>query len=409
MKRALQLASVIVPVLFVFAASAPGAGDWPQWRGADRNGKAQFKAPAEWPGKITQKWKMAVGEGDSTPALADGKLYVFSREGGDEVTRCLDADSGKELWRDKYQTAAATGPAGRHPGPRSSPAVSNGKVITYGVRGVLSCLDAASGKVLWRKQSEPNGWPQFFTASSPLIADDLCIAQVGGKNDGSVEALDLGTGTQKWKWTGDGTAYGSPIVINVGGAKAIIAETDKRIVAIGLADGKLLWEKPYAGKGMGGQNTATPIFNDQILYYSGSGRGTTAAKLEKNGDAITATELWSNTDNSIQYNSPVLKHGFIYGLSDRNVLFCINAKDGKTAWHAPTAGMRGFGSVVDGGSVLLALTPAENLIVFEASDKAFKQLASYKVADSEIYASPVVAGNQVFVKDKDSVTLWTIQ
>jgi outer membrane protein assembly factor BamB len=119
------------------------AQDWPQWRGPNRDGKVTgFAAPQAWPGTLTQKWKTAVGSGDATPALVGDKLYVFARQDGEEVTLCLDAGSGKELWQDKYTAQAVTGAASRHPGPRSSPAVGDGKVVTLGVGGVFSCLDA---------------------------------------------------------------------------------------------------------------------------------------------------------------------------------------------------------------------------------------------------------------------------
>jgi outer membrane protein assembly factor BamB len=163
-----------------------------------------------------------------------------------------------------------------------------------------------------------------------------------------------------------------------------------------------------------GYNAATPMVEGQTVIYSGSGRGTTAVKIEKEGDALAAKELWSNKENSVQFNTPVLKNGLLLGISADNKLFCINAKDGKTAWTASApapAGRRqsGYGSIVDAGPVLFALTPAAQLIVFEPSDKEFKQLASYKVADSETHAYPVVACNRIFVKDSDSLILWTIE
>ena len=261
-------------------------------------------------------------------------------------------------------------------GPRSSPAVADGKVFTYGVRGTLSCFDATSGKLLWRKQGASEEWPMFFTSCSPLVAEGVCIAQLGGQEDGAIVALNPATGTEKWKWTGDGSAYASPIAGTISGTKVIVAQTDKHLVVVSFADGKLLWETPFAGSGMGGMNSATPILDGDALIYSGTGRGTKAVKLEKKGDGMSATELWTNRDNSIQYNSPVLKNGLIFGLSNRDTLFCINEKDGKTAWSSPIKGKRGFGSIVDVGSALLVLTPASNLVAFEASDKEFIQLAS---------------------------------
>ncbi len=404
---------------------AAAAADWPQWRGPDRTGRAaDFTPPKAWPKELTKKWKVPVGNGDATPALVGDRLYVFTFEGGNEITRCLDAVSGKELWQDKYPTQGATRPAaGPHEGPRASPTVADGKVVTYGVRGVLSCLDAGSGKVVWRKDDFKGFWPQFYTSSSPIIADGLVVAQLGGqeggkgmgkgpkgKEAGGVVAYDLATGQEKWRWTGAPAAYASPVVLTVGGTKVVVAETDKSVVALGLADGKLLWETPYVVTGRMGYNAATPTpaADGQTVIIAGSGRGVKAVRLEKQGDKLAAQELWHNEDNSVQFNTPVVKDGLVYGLSLSNVLFCID-KSGKTAWTAPLKGGRGFGSIVDAGPVLMVLTPARQLTVFEPGDKEFKQVASYTVADSDTYAYPVVAGNRIFVKDNDSVTLWTIE
>src|SRR5881628_3585161 len=121
------------------------AADWPQWRGANRDAKAaDFKAPKTWPKELTQKWKVTVGDGVATPALVGERLYVFSREAGNEVIRCLNAADGKEIWQDKYESLGASGAASSFSGPRSSPAMAQGKVVTVGVRGVISCLDAAN-------------------------------------------------------------------------------------------------------------------------------------------------------------------------------------------------------------------------------------------------------------------------
>ena len=130
-----------------------------------------------------QKWKTTVGAGDAAPALVGDKLYVFSRQGEEEVTSCLDAGSGKELWKDKYAAQVVSGAAARHPEPRSSPAVAEGKVVTLGVGGVLSCVDAATGKVVWRKDPFPKVVPMFYTSMSPIVVDGLAIAHLGGQGN----------------------------------------------------------------------------------------------------------------------------------------------------------------------------------------------------------------------------------
>src|SRR5262249_4545359 len=126
-----------------FVAGAE-AQDWPQWRGVNRDAKVTgLKARGSWPKELTQKWKVVIGDGVATPALVGDKLFAFSRQDSNEVVRCLNAASGQELWQDQYATEPATGPAGSHPGPRASPTVAGKRVITLGVRNVLSCYDLA--------------------------------------------------------------------------------------------------------------------------------------------------------------------------------------------------------------------------------------------------------------------------
>ena len=180
MRNASPRTAVWVGCVMLLSVNGAVAQDWPQWRGPNREAKASgFQVPATWPKDLTEKWKVAVGGGDATPALVGDKLFVFTRQGADEVLRCLDAANGKEIWQDKYESQPATAPAGGpHAGPRSSPAVADGKVVTLGVRGLLSCYDAATGKKLWRKD-EIQGWPRFFASSSPIVVDGLCIAAAG--------------------------------------------------------------------------------------------------------------------------------------------------------------------------------------------------------------------------------------
>jgi outer membrane protein assembly factor BamB len=404
------LISMTVGILILISATCIFAQDWPQWRGTNRDAKVTgFVMSEKLPMELTQAWKITVGTGDATPALVGDKLYVFARQADNEITLCLNASDGKELWRNQYTAPAVSGAASRHPGPRSSPAVINGKIVTIGVSGTLSCLDTADGKVLWRKDPFPGIVPKFFTSTSPMIIDGVCIAHLGVAGNGAIIAYDLNTGNEKWRWAGEGPEYSSPVLLVIDNMKQIVAMAEKSIVGIGAIDGKLLWQIPFVPQGRS-YNAATPIVDGQNVIFTGASRGTSAVKIEKQGDGFVTKELWSNKDVSVQFNTPVLKDGLLFGLTDKDFLFCINANTGQTAWiDTVKRGNGGFAAILDAGSVILALSSNSELTVYKPGDKEYAELARIKVADTPTYAYPVIAGNKIYVRDGDALAMWTIK
>ena len=410
MKNSNLLISMIIPTLALSSISGLFAQDWSQWRGADRDGVvANFIAPEIWPEELSLKWNVNVGAGDATPALIGDKLYVFTRQNENEVVLCLDKDNGKELWRDEYEAQAVTGAAARHPGPRSSPVVADGKIVTLGVAGILSCLDAATGKVVWRKDPFPGVVPMFFTAMSPMIANSMCIAQLGGVENGAIISYDMNTGDENWRWSEEGPDYASPVLLTVAGTKQIVTLTEKSIVGIDLIDGKLLWNLPFPPQRRA-YNAATPIVDEQTVIYTGAGRGTKAVKIEKQGDEYVAKELWSNDGVAVQFNTPVLKNDLLFGYSNMGNLFCLNAKNGETAWVDTVKHDRGgFAAMLDAGQVILALPSSAELIVIEPVDDKYTEKARIKIAETPTYAHPVISGNKIYIKDEETLTLWMME
>jgi outer membrane protein assembly factor BamB len=403
-------------VLGILLLSAGGAlaQDWPQWRGPNRDNKVVgFVAPKSWPKELTKKWTAPVGVGEASPVLLGDKVFTFGRIDGNEVAICLDAATGKEVWKEKYPAAALTNAAAPFPGPRSTPAASDGKVCTLGVHGIITCRNAATGKELWRKETKE---PKFATSSSPIIADGMCI--VYGKD---LTAYDLATGAVKWQWKDGGTPYGSPVFMTVDGVKQVVTPFDGGLVGVSAADGKFLWKvtSPVSGYA---NSYSTPVVEGATLVYSfstpvpkkaggkgGGGGSMIALKIEKKGDAFTTTELWKKSFAPIGYVTPTLKDGLLYGVSSGLTFFCLDAKTGEQLW-ADSAKRGVCGSILDAGAVMLSLTSDSKLVAFEPSGTAYKQVAQYTVSNEETWGVPIIAGNRVYVKDKGgTLTLWTIE
>jgi outer membrane protein assembly factor BamB len=406
MKKVNLIISVLI-ALFILSSTISFSQDWPQWRGMNRDSKVTgFKAPAAWPAELKQVWKVSVGFGDATPVLAGNKIYLNTRQGDQEAILCLDAATGKELWKTTYAAMAVTGPsASQHPGPRGTPAVSNGKIVTFGASGILSCLDAATGKLLWRKDNPSNAFPAFFTGASPLITDGMCILHIGKMDDGQVVAYDLNSGDEKWKWSGEGPSYSSPSVMTIEGKRLLVVITEKNIMALGLADGKLLWQitTPVQQRFY---NCVSPYIDGQTIYFTGQGTGMKAIKVEKSGNEYVTKELWSNPAVGAKWNTPILKDGFLYGFTDQKRIYCLNASTGQTAW-IDNAVSSDFSTMVDCGSVIIGLTSTNNLMVLKPDGKEYSEVAKYKVADTPIYAFPVISGNSIYVKDAETLMMYS--
>lgn len=408
--------SLLLGAIVGVTSLSASADDWPQFRGPNRDNRVTgFEVPATWPKELKKQWAVKVGNGVGAPVMVGDKIYTFTRVSDEEVVRCLDAKSGKELWFDKNPVEKVTGGASGYPGPRNSPGVGDGKVCTFGISGRLSCYDAGTGKLAWRKDTK--GRPFFFTSTSPLIADGKCIIHTGSSSKGpggkgELVAYDLATGDEKWKWTGDGPGYGSPIIATIKGVKQIVEITDENLVGVGFDDGKLLWKTRLT---TGRYQSATPVVDGDLAICGGI-----AFTIEKSGDTFSAKQKWKERAPAT-YNSPVLKDGVLYGLADAGgggkgvgkgmrstTLFAQDAKTGAELWTEKSP--RGeCGTILDVGPVMILSSSDSNLVAFKPSKDEFKEIAKYKVADTPTWATPILAGKRIYVKDADSVILWTLE
>ena len=168
MPRLLSLrTAAVISILLIGAVHAPaGAQDWPQWRGPGRDGLiSAFQEPKAWPAQLKQAWQVTVGTGHSSPLLVGRRIYLLSREGEQEVVSCLDLETGKPIWRDRYPAPyTVNSAASRHgKGPKSTPVLQSGTLFTLGIGGILSAYDAEGGRLRWRRE-----FASEYPKTSPL-------------------------------------------------------------------------------------------------------------------------------------------------------------------------------------------------------------------------------------------------
>lgn len=382
--------------------------DWNQWRGPNRDGiAAGFKAPATWSsGALVKGWSVTVGEGHSSPVVAGERVYVFARENGREVMRCLALADGAEIWRDAYEAPYTMNLAAwaHGKGPKATPVVADGRVFALGIDGHVSAYDAARGTVLWRTNFAGEykaTSPSFGAAASPLVDGSSLIVPVGGKHGGALVALDGGSGQVRWKWTGDGPAYASPVLATIGGVRQIITQMQKHCVAVAADDGRELWRLPF--KTSYEQNSVTPVVAGELVIFGGVSKPTFAVRATTAGPEI----VWENKTFVMYMSTPVLSGTTLYGMAtrQRGSLFALDVNTGQELWRGP--GRLGENaSLTDIGSVLLVLNDEGELTVQEKRERGLKTVATYKVADTPVWASPAPAGGGLLVKDKTTLMLY---
>lgn len=391
----------------LFTSSLP-ASDWNQWRGPERTGVASgftLPKPGE-AGSLVAAWSVVVGEGHASPVVSAGRVYVFAREGEQEAVRCLDLETGRELWRDVYPVAYDMNPAarGHGKGPKSTPVVADGRVFTFGIQGHLSAYDARTGALLWRKtfgREYKETSPAFGTSVSPLVDGSRVIVHVGGEDSGALTAFDVATGQVVWKWAGDGPAYTSPIIAAPGGTRQLITQSQKRCLAVDPETGALLWEIPFTTPY--DQNIVTPVVAGDLVIFGGIRNPMFAVRVSR-GTPVT---VWESREISQYMSSPVLDGHRLYGMSDkhRGSLFTLDATTGAVLWKSEgTLGSNA--SVTDVGPALLVLTDRGELTVQDKKGDALVARARYQVADAPVWASPAVVGDRLLIKGKTTLALY---
>ena len=400
MRKAL-LACIVGAATVAVHAQRPSR-DYVQWRGAQRDGSASaFVEPKQWPDTLTRRWKVDVGEGYSTPLIVGDAIYVFTRVGEEEGIAALDAATGKQRWRTSYPAPYTPAkPAAAHgAGPKATPLYHEGRLFTLGISGIVSAFDARSGKRLWQSAA-PKEAPFYGAAVSPLGVRDLVIVHPG--DYGPLTAFDTRSGTVKWA-VGSGGFFASPILVSLNGTPQIVSATLDFVIGVSL-DGRIVWRFPFDI----GNGATTPVLNNDTIIVNSPDR-VIAFRPRLRDSAWIVETMWETKEVSTYLSTPVVVDAVLYGLStkQRGQFYAVDAKTGQVLWLG-TPREADNTALVKAGQLLFLLNDDAELIVARSNRKAFDPIARYVVADSATWAQPAISGNRIFIKDVNTLALWTV-
>lgn len=399
------IAAVSISVFLAGQAAAQTGGDWPQWRGANRDGiSKETGLLKQWPADGPPlAWKATgAGGGYSSFAVANNRLYTMGLRGTKEFVVAFDVATGKEVW------ATAHGGAFRNDrgdGPRGTPTVDGDRIYALGGNGDLSALDTKTGKVVWTMNVLEKFGGTNITwgiSESPLVVGDKVLVNPGGPG-ASIVALNKKDGSVVWKSQSDRAGYSSAVPVQIGNTTQVIFFTHKRAVGLDLKDGKLLWEYGKAANNVA--NAATPIVRGNRVFIS-SDYGTGAGLVEIKADGV-AQEIYFTKDMRNHHSSSVLIGDYLYGFSG-GILTAMKFDTGEVAWKDRSVGK---GSIVFADGHIYAISENGVVGLVEATPTAYKEKGRFHIQQDSLptWTHPVVAGGKLYIRDQDTIYAYDVR
>ncbi|APZ93876.1 PQQ-binding-like beta-propeller repeat protein [Fuerstiella marisgermanici] len=403
--------SNLISLAVILASAAAQSADWPQFLGPNRNGISSetnlIDAFPDTGPKIL--WRSSLGVGMANVAVVNGKVFTLYQDDSSQYAVALDEETGDQVWR---TSVAPKYNNGQGNGPRATPTVHDGTVFVFSGEGVLAALSAASGDQLWSVDtvSSLKAKPaDYGMASSPLIAGDAVIVQVGSKQ-GAVAAYNRNDGKLIWTAGSGAAGYSSPVVLTLAGKQQVVAFVGASVLGIDPDSGDLLWSYDYETEYA--CNTASPVQLDKssLLISAGENHGSTILKIESAADGFTAASAWSSLGNSsvlrAEWQTPILHDGHLFAMDNIGSagpitnLVCVRIADGEQVWMKPRFGKSNL-TMADGK--LFISTAKGELVLVKATPSGFEEVSRAEVLQKMTRQAPVIANGRLYLRDDREV------
>jgi len=382
-------------VLSLALARGALADDWPQWRGPNRDGVwhetgiiKTFPGPA-----LESRWRAPISSGYSGPTVAEGRVYVTDRKIDPEPVErvlCFDAGTGKPLWTHTYP--CDYGKVGYPAGPRAAVSIAGGRAYALGTMGHLTCLDAADGRVVWKKEPGTDyrvRVPIWGVAAAPLVDSGQVIVQIGASGGACLVSLDAATGKERWRALDDAASYSAPIIVRQGDRRVLICYTGDNCAGLDPATGKVHWTYPTKPHRMV-INVPTPLLGGDRIFLTCFYDGAYMLRLLEGGTAVE--KIWRRRGESERktdalhsmISTPCWQGEYIYGVDSYGEFRCLDARTGDRIWEDGTAVPKARWSTihfVQNGERVWMFNERGELIIATLSPKGFNEVSRAKLLE----------------------------
>jgi outer membrane protein assembly factor BamB len=388
---------------------ALASGDWPGFRGENRQGELHgVQIATDWkvaPPKLL--WKQRIGPAWSSFAVLGNRLFTQEQRGKDEAVVCLDAATGKELWVHLNEGRFSDGQAGA--GPRSSPVFAGGRIYTMGATGVVNCLDAATGRQIWSNDAAKDSGakaPMWGFSSSPLVADGIVIVYTGGAGDKGLMAYRSTDGQLAWSAASGPSSYSSAQLVKFGTETQVLFLSDDGLIALDPATGKQRWT--YNAAAHQAWRVAQPrqIDGSAILFGS-EDLGLVRLDVVPHGDGTWTTNVaWKSQALRPAYNDFVYQDGFVYGL-DKGLLCCVDAKTGDRRWKQ---GRYGYGQILllADQKLLFVISEYGQGVLVAANPEKFQEVGHFEAITGKTWNHPVIAHGRLYARNSEEIACYQL-
>ncbi len=409
-KSSLKLMLSGAMMIFGLLAEAAGqsAGDWPQWRGPNRDGiSKETGLLKQWPtAGPPLAWKVTgAGRGFSSLAVANDRLFTMGLRGDKEHVIAFEQSTGKEAWATPLGSGFRND---RGDGPRGTPTVDGERLYALGGNGDLACLETRTGRSVWNinvLQKFGGSNINWGISESPLVVGDKVLVNAGGPG-ASIVALNKKDGALLWKSQSDRAGYSSAIPITVDGTTQIVFFTATRALGLDLQDGRLLWE--YARASNRVANIATPVARaNRVFVSSDYGTGGGLVEIKARGREVTAQEIYFTKEMRNHHSSSILIGDHLYGFSS-GILTAMRFDTGQVAWRDRSVGK---GSLAFADGLLYCLSENGVVGLVEATPEAYREKGRFSIPQDSLstWAHPVIAGGRLYLRDQDTIYAFDIR